>query len=181
MSCVGQQQHGVLLYHKNTGREINNNSDIHLMANMEAMTRLCSQKLKLISSALLVFVILLICHSNVIVEPTVHITLENVNNDRHRQNKIPKKVLNISVSNSSSTTQAPHVQRSHIQNSWNHLKIMSYRNRHRQNKIPKNVLNNSVSVFSSTEKSYSSEQLEPLKDYKPQRHRQNKIPKKVLR
>ena len=181
MSCWGQQQHGVLLYHKNIlDQEINNNSDIHLMANMEAVTRLCSQKLKQISSALLVFVILLICHSNVIVEPTVHITLENVNNDRHRQNKIPKNVLNISVSNSSSTTQAPHVQRSHIQNSWNHLKIMSSRNRQRQNKIPKNVLNNSVSVSSSTEKSYS-EQLDPLKDYKPQRHRQNKIPKKILR
>ena len=30
---MGQQQHGVLLYHKNIlGQEINNNSDIHLMA-----------------------------------------------------------------------------------------------------------------------------------------------------
>ena len=77
---MGQHQHGVLPNPKNfPGREINNDSD--LMANMEAVTRLCSQKLKLISSVLLVFVILLICHAQfsakIIEEPAVQITLEN--------------------------------------------------------------------------------------------------------
>ena len=52
-------------------------SDIHLMANMEEVTRLCSPKFRLIS-ILPVFVIFLICHAQfsarIIEESTVEIT-----------------------------------------------------------------------------------------------------------
>ena len=67
-------QHVVLLCPKNVSyQEINSDSDIQLIANMEAVTRQCSQKLKLIffTSVLLVFVILVIWPSNIIEEPSV--------------------------------------------------------------------------------------------------------------